>query len=240
LEKICKIEKLKILDISNNQRIRLDGIEEFNGIINIKNTLLSLTAANCNVSNIFLELILEFDALQYLCLRHNPKIGANRDEVDFENLKNTLIVLDLDSCNIGTNYLNGIAKLTKLQKLNINSSLVPKNPKPLKFDFSTLDTLIELNANRNDIKSDTFTSICLLENLSVLSIEECDIIGFKEPGFINRMLNLFYIPQNNTKYDFNKLKTSLRVLKAQTQSFLAILSILENLEVLKIFRKFIR
>ena len=79
--------------------------------------------------------------LRYLCLRYNPKIVANRDKVDFGNLKNTLIVLDLDSCNIETNFLNGIAELTKLQKLNINCSLVPKNP-PLEFDFSTLDTLI--------------------------------------------------------------------------------------------------
>ena len=35
LIKICKLEKLKILDISNNLNIWLDNIEEFNGIINI-------------------------------------------------------------------------------------------------------------------------------------------------------------------------------------------------------------
>ena len=195
--------------MANSSRSRTTRCNQY------KNTLLRLTASNCKINIGFLRLISSrFTALQYLDVSSNDYIGSYRSDYNFGNLRNTLVELNLNKCDIDSNYLNNIAQMKKLQILKINRTSSTASKVTYIFeDFKNLKhTLTELYMNYASINFNTMESIGLLENLNVLSIETC-IFLYETPTIVRRVYNQFF-KTDKKEYDLNRMKTSLRVLKA--------------------------
>ncbi|ELA42631.1 uncharacterized protein VICG_00383 [Vittaforma corneae ATCC 50505] len=179
LKKICTFKQLSRLDASFNDEIGERITSEFD-LGNLKGTLVELDLMKCDLNSNALSAICKLEKLEKLNLSRNSKIENSKvSEVDFGNLKGTLVELNLMKCGLSFNTLSAICRLEKLERLNINMNYSIGWAMLSNFDVGNLKgTLVELKAMECDLNLDGLKAICKLENLKSLDIGYNKMLGY--------------------------------------------------------------
>lgn len=171
LRAVCKLERLKLLDIGYNQMLGYSIVSDFD-FGNIRSTLVELTLDCCNLSFNGMEAVCTFKKLEKLSLGWNIDIGQGMNaDFGFGSIRSTLIALNLMNCGLNLDALSAICKLAKLEKLDITLNRNIGQQMILDFDLKNItSTLIELKAEHCDLGIFGLKAICKFKKLKILSI----------------------------------------------------------------------
>lgn len=201
---LFELEGLELLDLSQNPLIDFDrAILNSN---NIMSSLKRLELSECKISNpsIF-EKLNRFNCLEYLNISRNY-MGRLLDDFDLENLKYSLIYLNINGCCWNNNGLKAIAKCTKLEQLHASASHFANIPRD--FDFQELkNSLKEVHIPRSQMSIECLNALTECSSIEKLVMYENSMPRLPSDFSLKNLENsLIHLNINRCDWDSNGLK----------------------------------
>lgn len=204
---IRNLEKLEKLDIYGNLLENIDSSFKFH---NLNETLHELNAGWCNLTDLSLNALSNFQNLKKLYLDSNDFSDLGKNKIKWRKLSKTISTLDMSFCDLNENGFEYLSKcLKKLTKLNVASN---EFKKPISLGKNWKKSLVELSMYDCKLKPPFFTEIMKLSNIQYLDIQKNTLDLFQQtviPESMKKSLKILKLDSNNlsnNSFDLTKLK----------------------------------